>query len=84
MDPLTESPIDTLEVLRCIQVGLLCVQQCPEDRPMMSSVVLMLDCENPSLPQPRKPGYYTDRCLLPNRKTPYTENEVTVTMLLGR
>ena len=30
------------QVLRCIQVGLLCVQMLPEDRPEMSSVVFML------------------------------------------
>ena len=47
------------EVLRCIHVGLLCVQQRPEDRPNMSSVVLMLSSES-LLPKPRQPGFYTD------------------------
>ncbi|KAG4986191.1 hypothetical protein JHK86_033882 [Glycine max] len=31
------------EVLRCIHVGLLCVQQKPGDRPDMSSVIPMLN-----------------------------------------
>ena len=48
------------EVLRCIHVGLLCVQQKPEDRPNMSSVVLMLGSEN-SLPDPKQPGFFTER-----------------------
>ncbi|KAG6636526.1 hypothetical protein CIPAW_11G117100 [Carya illinoinensis] len=47
------------EVLRLIQVGLLCVQQRPEDRPNMSSVVLMLSSEI-LLPIPRQPGFYSD------------------------
>ncbi|XP_040988430.1 G-type lectin S-receptor-like serine/threonine-protein kinase At4g27290 isoform X1 [Juglans microcarpa x Juglans regia] len=47
------------EVLRLIQVGLLCVQQRPEDRPNMSSVVLMLSSEI-LLPIPRQPGFYAD------------------------
>ncbi|PON49905.1 Serine/threonine protein kinase [Parasponia andersonii] len=47
------------EVLRCIHVGLLCVQQSPDDRPNMSSVVLMLSGER-VLPQPKPPGYFTD------------------------
>jgi hypothetical protein len=47
------------ELLRCIHVGLLCVQQIPEDRPTMSSVVLMLSSES-LLPKPRHPGFYTD------------------------
>jgi hypothetical protein len=48
------------EVIRCIQVGLLCVQQRPEDRPSMSTVVVMLSSEI-SLPQPKQPGFYTER-----------------------
>ncbi|KAF5478041.1 hypothetical protein F2P56_004633 [Juglans regia] len=47
------------EVLRLFQVGLLCVQQRPEDRPNMSSVVLMLSSEV-LLPIPRQPGFYAD------------------------
>nr|GEW53090.1 RNA-directed DNA polymerase, eukaryota [Tanacetum cinerariifolium] len=33
------------EVLRCIQIGLLCVQEQPEDRPSMSKVLWMLSSE---------------------------------------
>ena len=47
------------EVLRCIHIGLLCVQQSPADRPSMSSVVLMLGSEN-ELPQPKQPGYFME------------------------
>ncbi|KAF2285908.1 hypothetical protein GH714_008887 [Hevea brasiliensis] len=50
----------TFEVLRCINVGLLCVQQRPEDRPNMSSVVVMLGSES-TLPQPKQPGFFTER-----------------------
>ena len=50
---------DLSEVLRCIHVSLLCVQQCPVDRPNMSSVILMLGSEG-ELPQPKPPGYYME------------------------
>ncbi|QHO12660.1 Putative cysteine-rich receptor-like protein kinase [Arachis hypogaea] len=40
------------EVLRCIHIGLLCVQERPENRPDMSAIVLMLNGEKP-LPRPR-------------------------------
>ncbi|THG00637.1 hypothetical protein TEA_011640 [Camellia sinensis var. sinensis] len=50
----------TLEVLKCIQIGLLCVQQCPEDRPTMSSVVSMLDNGSAMLPHPRQRGFYNE------------------------
>ncbi|GAY52998.1 hypothetical protein CUMW_146120, partial [Citrus unshiu] len=48
------------EVIRCIHIGLLCVQQHPEDRPSMPSVILMLGSET-VLPQPKQPGYLADR-----------------------
>ncbi|MFS7935655.1 putative non-specific serine/threonine protein kinase [Helianthus anomalus] len=41
------------QVLRSIQVGLLCVQQNAGDRPNMSSVIMMLDGER-ALPQPKQ------------------------------
>ncbi|KAK2974445.1 LOW QUALITY PROTEIN: hypothetical protein RJ640_018318, partial [Escallonia rubra] len=48
------------EVVRSIHIGLLCVQQSPEDRPSMSSVVMMLGGES-TLPQPKEPGFFTKR-----------------------
>ncbi|KAH0651996.1 hypothetical protein KY285_032164 [Solanum tuberosum] len=49
----------TYEVVRSIGVGLLCVQQCPEDRPNMSSAVLMLNNEG-VLPLAKLPGFYIE------------------------
>ncbi|KAM3696576.1 hypothetical protein ACB098_06G050500 [Castanea mollissima] len=48
------------EVLRCIHLSLLCVQQRPEDRPSMSSVVVVLGSEC-ALPQPKKPGFFLEK-----------------------
>ncbi|XP_057972645.1 G-type lectin S-receptor-like serine/threonine-protein kinase At4g27290 [Malania oleifera] len=45
------------EMLRSIHVGLLCVQQEPDDRPNMSFAVLMLSSDT-ILPQPKKPGFF--------------------------
>lgn len=42
------------EVLRCVHVGLLCVQDHPNDRPLMSSVIFILENENALLPADRK------------------------------
>uniref|UniRef100_A0A2C9VP96 Receptor-like serine/threonine-protein kinase n=1 Tax=Manihot esculenta TaxID=3983 RepID=A0A2C9VP96_MANES len=44
------------EVLRCIQIGLLCVQEDAFERPSMSAVVVMLNSEI-SLPSPRQPPF---------------------------
>jgi hypothetical protein len=48
------------EIIRYIHVGLLCVQQQPDDRPNMSTAVLMLGGES-SLPQPKQPGFFLER-----------------------
>nr|QLG20111.1 S locus receptor kinase 2 [Corylus heterophylla x Corylus avellana] len=89
MDALMEKPVLESEILRCIHVGLLCVAQRPEDRPTMSSALLMLDSEDPSLPQPQQPGFYTERFPAEadsssTGKRQYATNEVTITMLQGR
>ncbi|VVA34786.1 PREDICTED: G-type lectin S-receptor [Prunus dulcis] len=49
------------EVLRCIQVGLLCVQEHVVDRPTMSSVVFMLSSPDATMPQPKTPGFCLGR-----------------------
>ncbi|ESQ46735.1 hypothetical protein EUTSA_v10028322mg [Eutrema salsugineum] len=49
------------EVLRSIQIGLLCVQECAEDRPAMSSVILMLTSERTEMEQPKLPGFSVGR-----------------------
>ncbi|KAK2387546.1 G-type lectin S-receptor serine/threonine-protein kinase [Trifolium repens] len=44
-DYIKESCIES-EALRCIQIGLLCLQHHPDDRPSMTSVILMLSSES--------------------------------------
>ncbi|RVW13846.1 G-type lectin S-receptor-like serine/threonine-protein kinase [Vitis vinifera] len=45
------------EILRCIHVGLLCVQELAKDRPSISTVVSMLCSEIACLPTPKKPAF---------------------------
>lgn len=45
------------EMLRCIHVGLLCVQEDPGHRPQMASVVLMLNSDSITLPAPAAPAF---------------------------
>ncbi|PKU68641.1 G-type lectin S-receptor-like serine/threonine-protein kinase [Dendrobium catenatum] len=77
------------EVLRCMQISLLCVQEGSEDRPTMASVVLMLGSEGMTLPQPKRPGFYPkDGSKVANLSTSdhvYSSgNDITVTMIHGR
>ena len=83
--------VSVSEVLKCIQVGLLCVQKHPEERPLMSSVLFMLDsAETASLPQPKEPGFYTERTFTETNSSassnynPIVSNEISVTKFQGR
>jgi len=55
MDPSTGENFSSNEVLRCIQIGLLCTLEAPIDRPPMSSVFLMLHGPSTALGEPRQP-----------------------------
>jgi hypothetical protein len=56
LDDVIGSSFSYSEVLRCVQVGLLCVEVQPKNRPLMSSVVMMLASENATVPEPNEPG----------------------------
>ena len=45
------------EMLRCIHIGLLCVQEDPHLRPSMASVVVMLNSRSITLPAPAAPAF---------------------------
>ena len=78
------------QVLRCIQVGLLCVQKFPNDRPTMSSIVFMLENEGAVLPQPKQPGFFVERSSSDDGSSSltdqesYSENVASITMPCGR
>ncbi|XP_009766396.1 G-type lectin S-receptor-like serine/threonine-protein kinase At4g27290 [Nicotiana sylvestris] len=61
IDGCLEESFSESQVFRCIQVGLLCVQKLPEDRPTMASVVFWLGNEDMVLPQPKQPGFFIER-----------------------
>ncbi|KAM3761909.1 hypothetical protein ACB098_01G303600 [Castanea mollissima] len=58
MDPTLTDSCPLNELMLCIQVGLLCVQEKAEDRPTMSDIVLMLS-NGVTLPTPKQPAFST-------------------------
>ncbi|XP_075648559.1 G-type lectin S-receptor-like serine/threonine-protein kinase RKS1 [Castanea sativa] len=87
VDPLLDEAYPANEVSRCIQIGLLCVQEHAIDRPTMSTVVFMLGNDT-HLPSPKQPafilkGTYT----ITNRSTSSASNsinEITLSTIDGR
>ncbi|VVA35917.1 PREDICTED: G-type lectin S-receptor [Prunus dulcis] len=75
------------EYLKCVNVGLLCVQEDPSDRPTMSQVVFMLGSETATIPAPKQPAFIVRRC--PSRSSrasssskpeTFSNNELTITL----
>ncbi|CAA2958352.1 cysteine-rich receptor kinase 10 [Olea europaea subsp. europaea] len=46
------------EVIRCIQIGLLCVQEDVDERPNMASILLTLNSYSATLAVPGKPAFF--------------------------
>ncbi|KAK2644252.1 hypothetical protein Ddye_019447 [Dipteronia dyeriana] len=59
IDPVICDPRSHLEIIRCIHVGLLCVQELVKDRPTVSTVISMLNSEIADLPIPKQPAFTT-------------------------
>uniref|UniRef100_A0A2N9HRU4 Non-specific serine/threonine protein kinase n=1 Tax=Fagus sylvatica TaxID=28930 RepID=A0A2N9HRU4_FAGSY len=89
LDPTIWDPCFQMEMLRCIHVGLLCVQELARDRPTMSTIISMLNSEILDLPTPKQPAF-TERQNPSNIEPGQQEQirfsmyNVTVTTVLGR
>ncbi|KAK4284423.1 hypothetical protein QN277_001256 [Acacia crassicarpa] len=58
LDPFLMESCSKTEARKCVQIGLLCVQQNPEERPTMSQIVSYLSNLSIELPSPREPAFF--------------------------
>ncbi|XP_060188075.1 cysteine-rich receptor-like protein kinase 10 isoform X3 [Lycium barbarum] len=58
MDPTFGESYSKNEVIQCIHIGLLCVQEDANERPTMASVVLMLSSYSVTMPAPQQPAFF--------------------------
>ncbi|KAF4350865.1 hypothetical protein F8388_008047 [Cannabis sativa] len=58
LDPSLEHSYSDNEVVRCINIGLLCVQEDPEERPTLKTIVLMFNSCSITLAAPNRPAFY--------------------------
>ncbi|XP_059661598.1 G-type lectin S-receptor-like serine/threonine-protein kinase At4g27290 isoform X2 [Cornus florida] len=88
VDSCLENSYIESQILRCIQVGLLCIQKLPKDRPTMSSVVFMLGNEGVPLPEPKQPGFFVERSSIvaetSSGERSHTGDALTITMIEAR
>ncbi|KAK8612550.1 hypothetical protein V6N13_092663 [Hibiscus sabdariffa] len=77
----------TEEMLKCIQIGLLCVQEHATHRPTMSTVVSMLSNEA-TLPSPEQPAFIEKKSHegdeISSSEGAKSVNVVSITMIQGR
>ncbi|RXH86609.1 hypothetical protein DVH24_021882 [Malus domestica] len=89
MDPTLVETCTRHQVLRCVQVGLLCVEEKAADRPTMSELISMLTNESVQLPEPKKPAfYYAERNVgnadIDRRGPPLDINGLSISEFVGR
>ncbi|KAL0321181.1 UNVERIFIED_CONTAM: G-type lectin S-receptor-like serine/threonine-protein kinase SD1-13 [Sesamum radiatum] len=88
IDKRISSPTFQAEIVRCLHIGLLCVQEFPINRPTISTVLSMLSSEIVDLQMPEHPGF-TDRWSrthVGSSSSTQTQsaNNITHTVLEGR
>ncbi|CAI0407295.1 unnamed protein product [Linum tenue] len=71
-------------VLRCIHIGLLCVEEDPSDQPDMQAVVVMLNSETIPLPAPKRPAFVYAKSRVEETAAEWSRNEITFSDTLGR
>ncbi|XP_061376723.1 cysteine-rich receptor-like protein kinase 10 [Gastrolobium bilobum] len=89
MDSVLEKSCIASEVVKCIHIGLLCVQEDAADRPTMSNVVVMLASDTMALPKPNHPAYSVGRMNSGEASTSKSSNnpsinDLTVSNILPR
>ena len=85
---------DESEVMKCVHIGLLCVQENASDRPDMPSVVSMFGHKANYFPPPKHPAFTVGRKRnvknggssgnWPSGETGSSVNDVTLTDVQGR
>jgi hypothetical protein len=77
LDPTVRHSCSRNEVVRCIQMGLLCVQEDPANRPTMATIVLMLNSYSVTLPLPKQPAFLNRRGAKPNKPVDLQSDQST-------
>jgi len=84
VDPILRESCSKDQVLRCIHVGLLCVEDNAVDRPIMSDVISMLTSEA-QLPLPKQPAFSNARSIVEEKPAESGSiNDVSMSTMYAR
>ncbi|KAL8460252.1 hypothetical protein ACS0TY_031969 [Phlomoides rotata] len=84
IDPRISSSSYRAEVMRCIHIGLLCVQELPKERPSVSVVLSMLSRDIVNLPEPKQSAYSINSNSSQTVTSTSSLNYVSLTTVEGR
>ncbi|XP_058722127.1 cysteine-rich receptor-like protein kinase 10 isoform X2 [Vicia villosa] len=78
LDPILKETYIENEVMKCVHIGLLCVQEDAIDRPTMSNVVVMLASDTMALPTPNQPAFSVGRKAVEDESTSKASNNLSI------
>ncbi|CAL9754083.1 unnamed protein product [Musa acuminata subsp. burmannicoides] len=88
VDPAIRDSCSQKQASTCVNVGLLCVQNHANDRPSMSSVIIMLESGTDANSQPRQPTFTAERSPHNTESSPYDLRLLSannsITLVTGR
>lgn len=95
LDPKLKENYSNIEVIRCIQIGLLCIQDYSDDRPTMMTIASYLSSHSVELPSPREPKFFLYQRIDPiaahansrqlaNNSLPSSINEISISKFYPR
>lgn len=95
MDPMLKDSCIIDQLLKCIRIGLLCVENHAVDRPTIEDVVSMLKNETVTLPLPSNPAFVSrnsvfqqiekaEKSSTSSNEVRFSANQVTLSEMDGR
>ncbi|KAI4299257.1 hypothetical protein L6164_032734 [Bauhinia variegata] len=90
IDPELHEPGHEKDILRCLQIGLICAQELARERPNMATVISMLNSEIVDLPSPRQPAFTERQNMMSSESTGershglHSNNSVSITEIQAR
>lgn len=82
VDPALDGLYQGSDLLRCMQIGLLCVQENPYDRPTMSTVITMLNSGVAFLQAPGRPAFYVEKEEKEDVNVEFSANDATIAIVV--
>jgi hypothetical protein len=84
MEPTIGYPSSTSVLLKFVNIGILCVQESPTDRPTMLSVVSMISNEHSPLPTPKQPAFTRGRNVMDTNSIINSVRNQTISIMEAR